>query len=181
MKPRRYTTEAIVLARRDFSEADRILTIYTKNFGKLGILAKGIKKPQSRKRGHLEIFCKISFSAVSAKGLDIVTEAEIIDSYSQVRKDLKKVTVAYFFVEVANKITKEEEKNEDYYNLLSNYLDKLKVNSSLKQIRLDFVRETLVLLGFWASSVPLSDPDKKLEEIIERKLSSARVGKKILL
>ena len=54
MTPRNYTSEGIVLARKRYSEADRILSIFSKTFGKNVYIAKGVRKPRSRKRGHLE-------------------------------------------------------------------------------------------------------------------------------
>ena len=131
MVPRRYSSEAIVLARRRFSEADRILVVFTKSYGKISLIAKGIRKPKSKKRGSLEVFSQIKFAASRGKNLDIITEVEIIDSYSGIRKNLKKVTVAYFFLEVIGRIIQEGEKNEKLYSLLISYLDKLKKESFL--------------------------------------------------
>ncbi|MFH1792345.1 MAG: DNA repair protein RecO, partial [Patescibacteria group bacterium] len=61
MKQRNYSTEAIILATKDYSEADRILVVYTKDFGKLSLIAKGVRKTTSKKRGHLEIFNYLKF------------------------------------------------------------------------------------------------------------------------
>ena len=63
MKPRSYTSEGIVLARRNYGEADRILVIYSKNFGRVSYMAKGVRRPKSRKRGHIEVFNYIKFQA----------------------------------------------------------------------------------------------------------------------
>ncbi len=52
-RERTFRTEAIVLRRKDFGEADRILTLFTPELGKIRALAKGIRKPASRKAGHL--------------------------------------------------------------------------------------------------------------------------------
>ncbi|MFN2162508.1 MAG: DNA repair protein RecO, partial [Candidatus Promineifilaceae bacterium] len=57
-RERTYRTEAIVLKRSDFGEADRLLTLYSKEFGKIRAIAKGARKPQSRKTGHVELFMR---------------------------------------------------------------------------------------------------------------------------
>ena len=88
-----YKGEAIVLSRKDFSEADRILTVYSKEFGKLSLLAKGIKRPKSRKRGNLEVFSQIKFLAAKTKGLGILVEVALIESFSYLRKDPKEKTL----------------------------------------------------------------------------------------
>ena len=178
---RSYVDEAIVLARRNFSEADRILSVFSKGHGRLSLLAKGVRRPSSRKRGHIEVFNRIKFQAVKGRGLDIMTEAEIIDSFEMVRKDLKKVALAYYFMEVIGRTIHEEEKNVELYSLLQNYLEKLKAEKKLLSLRKDFVYQVLTILGFWPRGRELENPDAKLEEVTERQLNSARVGKKLVI
>ena len=55
-----YRTHALVLRRRDYHDADRILTLFTPSMGKLEVIAKGVRKPTSHKAGHLELFTHIS-------------------------------------------------------------------------------------------------------------------------
>ena len=178
---RSYVDEAIVLARRNFSEADRILSVFSKGHGRLSLLAKGVRRPSSRKRGHIEVFNRIKFQAVKGRGLDMMTEAEIIDSFEMVRKDLKKVALAYYFMEVIGRTIHEEEKNVELYSLLQNYLEKLKEEKKLLSLRKDFVYQVLTILGFWPRGRELENPDAKLEEVTERQLNSARVGKKLVI
>lgn len=180
MRPRRYSSEAIVLSRRNFSEADRIITLISKHYGKLVCLAKGVRKPKSRKRGSIEVFSKIKFSAARGKVFDIVTEVEMLQFYKDIRDDLKKVTLAYYFLEVVNRIIQQEEKNGEIFNLLNNYLEELKSASKLRKLKDEFTKEILVLSGFWPEDKKISDSAKTLEYVLERRISSARVGKKVL-
>ncbi|MBE2222398.1 MAG: DNA repair protein RecO, partial [Anaerolineae bacterium] len=60
-RERTLRTEAIVLKRHNFGEADRLLTLYTREFGKMKAIAKGARKPQSRKTGHVELFMRSQF------------------------------------------------------------------------------------------------------------------------
>ena len=180
MKPRHFSSNGVVLKRHDFGETDRILVIYSKHFGKLSMIAKGIKKPESKKRGSLEVFSHIKFAGHAGAGLDIITEAETIEHYSEIRQDLKKVSVAYYLVEVVNKTTNDAEYHPEIYELLTRYLEILKVTNSLKKFRLDFTYQMLVKLGYWPENVKLDDPDTELEKVIERTLHSVRVGKKVL-
>ena len=180
MHPKRYSSEGIVLARRNFSEADRILVVYSKNFGKVSFIAKGVRKPESRKRGSLEVFSRFKFAAARGKNLDLITETEIVDSFPCIRKDLKKVAVAYYIMEVVGRVTSEDEKNEELYSLLTEYLDKLRSPTSLGNLRKNFVRDILTLIGFWPKDKPMENPDYVLEDVVEREMFSARVGKKLL-
>ena len=60
-RERTFRSEAIVLRRTDFGEADRLLTLYSRDFGKIKAIAKGARKPQSRKTGHVEQFMRSNF------------------------------------------------------------------------------------------------------------------------
>lgn len=180
MKPRRYSSEGIVLSSRKYSESDRILSIYTRDYGKVDVIAKGVRKLKSRKRGSLEVFAHVKFAASRGKGLDIITEVEMITSFNEFRKNLKKTSVAYFFVETVNKLTKVDEANFELFDLLLGYLKDLEGNMKLKALREEFVEEILVLTGYWPIGKTLKRHDKFLETVVERRMNSVRVGKKML-
>lgn len=175
-----YSDEGIVLARRNFGEADRILSIYTKNHGRVSTIAKGIRRPISRKRGHLEVFSYIRFQITDGKSIGILTEVETLNNFEIVRKDLKKVSLAYFFTEVIGKITHEHERNDGIFELILNYLEKLRFETRLRSLRLNFIHELLTITGFWPKGKILASPDEKLEEVVERSINSIRVGRKVL-
>lgn len=180
MRPRTYSDEGIVLARRSYGEADRILSVYCKNHGRVSLMAKGVRRTTSRKRGHLEVFSQIRFQAFHGKGLDLISEAEIIDNFSEVRKNLKKVALAYYFMEVVGRTTHEGQPHPELYSNVLKNLRMLKTEIKLKKLRLDFVLILLTVLGFWPRGRTLADPDAKLEEVTERNLSTVRVGKRML-
>lgn len=180
VKPRNYASEGIVLARKNYGEADRILSIYSKTSGRISLIAKGSRRPKSRKRGHIEVFNLIRFQAAKGRGIDIMTEAEIIDDFADIRKSLKKISLAYYFSEVTGRMTHEEESNSELFELLIDTLNKLKHTNALKKLRTDFVKNILVILGFWPINLSLPNPDEKLEEVIECQISSMRVGKRMI-
>lgn len=180
MKPRTYSDEGIVLARRSYSEADRIISVFSKNHGRVTLMAKGVRKLSSRKRGHIEVFSRIKFQAAKGRGLDLITEAEIIDDYGEIRGDLGKVSLAYYFMEVVGRTTRENEENPNIYKLVLNYLNTLKTDGKLKSLRKAFIYDILIALGFWPKGRRLLNPDDVLEEVTERQLNSERVGKRVL-
>lgn len=177
---RTYSDEGIILARRNFSEADRILSIYTKNHGRISAIAKGIRRPTSKKRGHLEIFSYVSFQITDGKGVGLVTEVVTLNNFERLRKNLNKVSLAYFFMEVVGKITHEHERGNNLFDLILSYLERLEKENSLKALRFAFIEDLLVLTGFWPKGKKLLYPDEKLSEVIERNINSVRVGKKVL-
>jgi DNA repair protein RecO (recombination protein O) len=180
MNPHSYSSVGIVLGRKNYGEADRILSVYSKDRGRVVLIAKGIRRPKSRKRGHLEIFSLLNFQANSGHGIDLITEADIIDDFKEIRNSLPKVSLAYYFMEVIGKITHEGEKNYELFDLILASLNKLKYESKLKELRLDFIHELLVKMGYWPYGQILPNPDSVLEEVIERQISSVRVGKRVL-
>lgn len=180
MKPHSYTSEGIVLGRKNYGEADRIISVYSKNHGRLSLMAKGIRRPKSKKRGHLEIFSFLNFQALTGHGIDLMTEADITDDFGEIRKSLPKISLAYYFMEVIGKITHENEKNQELFDLILSSLNKLKNETKLKKLRYEFIEKLLTLMGYWPQGKKLVNPDEVLEEVIERQISSVRVGKRML-
>ncbi|HEX6977291.1 MAG TPA: DNA repair protein RecO [Patescibacteria group bacterium] len=176
---RSYSSQGIILARRNYGEADRVLSVMTDNLGRISLLAKGVRRPKSRKRGHIEVFNLVKFQASEGRGLGLMTEAEVINDYNKLRQDLKKMSVAYFFSEVIGKITREGEPHKELFGLLKDYLEEICTSSNLRQLRSEFTRKALVSVGFWPEGKKMDNPDYILEDVTERKMSSVRVGRKI--
>jgi DNA repair protein RecO (recombination protein O) len=176
-----YSSEGWVLARYDYGEADRILVLFTKHFGQVRVVAKGVRRPESRKRGHIELLSYIKFSARRTKGMDIITEVETIDNNDIIRGDLKKIALGYYLCEILLKLTREGENQDLVFKEIAAFFDRIKTSNSLKSLRKDFVTRMLVVLGFWPQNKTLSDPDSFLKQIIEREINSVRVGRAMLL
>ncbi len=180
MKQRSYSTEGIVLSRKNFGEADRILVVLSKDFGKISLIAKGIRRIKSKKRGHLEIFSKVKFSAIRGHGMDIMLEASTLNDFAGVRINLNKISLAYYFCEVVNKITHEDGHPSTVYSLLSTALVELEVTTELKKLRLKYIYDLLTNMGYWPEGEKIIDADIVLDDVLERKINSIRIGKQIL-
>jgi DNA repair protein RecO (recombination protein O) len=179
-----YKSQAIVLKRINFGEADKIVTFYTKHFGKVTCLAKGIRRLSSRKRGNLEIFNKITFFANKGKGMDFVTETELLESFSGWRGDLNKVATAYQLCEMVDKLTAEESETDEVYELLAEFLEKLKSLDLEKRSFFlgDFGLKLLTILGYWPKGKPVPKNFRTsvfVEEIIEKELKAKNFLSKI--
>lgn len=177
---RSYSEEAVVLTRRNYGEADRILSLYCQKHGRISVIAKGVRRLASRKRGHIEVFSHIKFQAVDGKGLDLVTEVETVENFPEIRKSLSKSSLAYYFVEVVGRTTHEGEAHPELFFLLTRYLNKLKLENKLRTLKNNFISETLEILGFWPKGRTLINPDLVLEEVTERNINSNRIGKRVL-
>lgn len=117
-RERVYRTEAIVLRRTDFGEADRLLTVFTPERGKVKLIAKGARKPTSRKSGHVELFSHGTFLVAVGRELDIVTQAETLEPFLPLRADLLRTTYAYYVAELADAFTAERDENQPLFDLL---------------------------------------------------------------
>lgn len=116
MNPRLYTTEAVVLDRRDFGEADRLLTLYTPMHGKVRAIAKGTRKTTSRMSGHIELFTHTRLLIASGRNLDIITQTELIHSHEGLRNDLWRLALGYHVVELVNRFSEERLENMDVWH-----------------------------------------------------------------
>jgi DNA repair protein RecO (recombination protein O) len=117
--------EAIVLRHMDWGEADRLLWLFTREMGKVRVVAKGIRKPRSRKAGHLEPFTRAVLLLAYGRDLPIVTQAEAKDVYLTLREDLVRVGYASYIIELLDRFTYEEGENISLYRLLSETLSRI--------------------------------------------------------
>ena len=117
-RERLYRTEAIVLKRSDLGEADRLLTLYTPNRGKLRAVAKGVRRPTSRKAGHVELFSHSQLLLARGRNLDLITQAELIEPFRPIREDLLRLTYASYAAELVDQFIEEETENRAVFDLL---------------------------------------------------------------
>jgi hypothetical protein len=82
---RSYRTHAVVLRRRDYADADRVVTVFTPGMGKQSLIAKGARKTTSRKAGHLELFTHANLQVAEARTWDIITEATTVEPFRHLR------------------------------------------------------------------------------------------------
>jgi DNA repair protein RecO (recombination protein O) len=116
--PRVYKTEAIVLKHINLKEADRILTLYTPNQGKLSAVAKGVRRPKSRMGGHLEILTHCFLMLTRGRSMDTINQSETISSFLPLREDLWRSSLALYAVELVSQFTVEHVENYLAYRLL---------------------------------------------------------------
>ena len=141
-RERTYRSEAIVLRRTDFGEADRLLTLYSREYGKIKALAKGARKPQTRKTGHVELFMRTAFMFAKGKSIDIITQAELVEAYPALREDLVRTTYGAYGAELLDSLTPEADRDPGKYTLLANALgwfadsDNLRLAARYYELRL---------------------------------------------
>jgi DNA repair protein RecO (recombination protein O) len=158
-------------------EADRILTVFTKHYGKIRAMAKGVRKITSRRGGNVELFNRVTLFLSRGRNFDLLSEAQVLDSYKVWRKDLKKVGVAYYFCELVDRLTPEAQENQAVFELLKDYLGRLN-KESLSELARGFEERLLEELGFGVPEALKKRPGSLkgyIESIIEKEIRSPKI------
>jgi DNA repair protein RecO (recombination protein O) len=130
---RSYSIEAIVLKRTDIGEADRILTLFTPNKGKMRAVAKGTRRPISKKAGHLELLNRSQLQIALGRNLDIVTQAEGRENFLHLRSELWHMTCGFYLVELVDRFVEDSTLHPDIYALLLEVLRYLDADANALQ------------------------------------------------
>jgi DNA repair protein RecO (recombination protein O) len=140
--------EAVVLRHYDWGEADRILTLFTLELGKVRAIAKGVRKMKSRKAGHLEPFTRTSLLLAKGRDLYIVTQAETVRAFDSLRGDLVSLGYASYVIELLDRFTYEEGENRAMYRLLVDTLARLASGEDADLVVRYYEIRLLDLLGY---------------------------------
>lgn len=172
---RAYIAEGIVLKRRNAGEADRILTVFTKRFGKIRVIAKGVRRITSRRAGHIEVFSRVVLTLQRYQTMDIVSEAAAITRGTLFEGDMEKVGYAYCMCELVDQLLADRQEHEDVYMLLRDGLEQLQNADDIEAWQMTvsrFVHHLLWKLGFLSISRRLPEDHMRsyVEQITERKL-----------
>ncbi len=175
---RSYKAEGIVLKRKNVGETDRILTFFSKTYGKIQIRAPGVRKITSKRSPHIEL---LNFSVLSIyksfhSSLPIVTEAQTLESFSGVKRSLKKIGMAFYICELVTSFCPENQENKKIFFLLKDTLRCLDNSLDGSSLVLDnFENEFLELLGFMPKSFLAYDRQAFIENILEKKLKTKKI------
>jgi len=172
---RAFKTEGIVLKRRDFGEADRILVVFTLARGKVSVVAKGVRRITSRRAGNVELLNRVTMFLYPGKQLYTLTEASSIDTYQKLKEDLTLSTYAYHIIELVDKLTVEEQENRILYELTVRVLERLSKNPRQIWIRA-FEAKVLSNLGFVSFQEGLGPHVKSVDLGVENLLKKLEVA-----
>jgi DNA repair protein RecO (recombination protein O) len=145
-----YKTKAIVLRSTPYGEADRIVTLYTLDFGKIKGVAKGAKRSQKRFGNSLEIGSYISLSFFEKENIELVrlSHCDLIRSLKGLREDIKTLAWASYLIELINELTAERIQNTDLFRLLLFFLHWIDREPLREEILRVFEIRLFSLLGY---------------------------------
>jgi len=163
-----YKTQGIIIKRNNSGEFDRLLTVYTQDFGKILVRAKAVRKSQSKLKGHLELFLQSHFLIAPGKNLDIITGAETIERFSELHQRLPSLAAAYYLSEIIDKTIAGPEKDENIWHLiLSNFQGLNQAEPDIKILINDFENMLLGFLGYGSQKNSLFFIESLLNERIK--------------
>ena len=171
---RNVTLEGIVIKRRNFGEADRIITVLTKKRGKIQVKAMGVRRIISRRSPHIELLNRSFLSLHQGKTMPILTEAQTIEDHGQIKEDLTKVGFAYHLCELIDGLCADNQEHEEVFDLFSQTLVQLNKENDIAPIIHDFEIKLLSHLGFFPAGrvQPHFDTTEFIEGILEKKLKT---------
>jgi len=140
--------EAVVLRHTDWGEADRVLSLYSLQQGKIRAVAKGVRKLRSRKAGHLEPFTRVALMLARGREFWIVTQAETIEAYLPLREDLLRTGYAAYVIELLDRFSVEEGENRSTYHLLIETLQRISAGEDLYTVVRYYETRLLDFSGF---------------------------------
>jgi DNA repair protein RecO (recombination protein O) len=134
----RYRTQGIILGKVDRGEADRIFTVYTKDFGVLDLLAKSERKIKSKLRSGLEIFYLSEIEFIQGKTQKTITDAILINKFKNLRINIEKLKVAYQISGIASKLLRGQEPDKEIWRLLNETYEKIN-SPHLKDLKISLI------------------------------------------
>jgi len=160
----------IIIKRKNFSESDRILTVMTRNLGKIKVIAKGVRKITSRRAPTIDLLCLSQLQIYEGKTFYTLSESVLINDFCLLKGSLKKIRLAFHVCELTDALLPEEQAHKEVYELLLKFMQGL----CEKDISIsDFEIKLLKLLGYWSKELEGKVNNRYyIEEIIGRKLRS---------
>ncbi len=111
-------TRGVILRRTDYGEADRIITFLTSDYGKIQVIAKGVRKQKSKMAGGIELFSVSELQFIKGKGdIGTLVSTRLLHHHGRIVKDLERTETAYAILKTANK-TIEDQAGSEYYQTL---------------------------------------------------------------
>ena len=145
---RTYAASGIVLRRIDLGEKDRILTVYTRELGKVSCVAKGSRRPGSKLGGASEPFTYSKMFLSRGRDLDILTQADIKESFPNVKADVRTVAYGVYMLELVSHFVDKRQPNPDLFDTLLSSMYVLESGTDPEIATRHFELNVVSILGY---------------------------------
>jgi DNA repair protein RecO (recombination protein O) len=142
-------TDAIVIRSVDFSESSCVLTLFSRDYGKISALAKGARRPKGPFDSALDLLtvCRIVFLHKSSDALDLLTEAKMVRRFRSATKSLPHLYAAFYVAELLNALTEDADPHEELYLVALAAITALDGLAAIEATLVRFELATLRILG----------------------------------
>ena len=162
-----YKTRAISLKTAPFAEADKLVTLFTRDHGKVRAIAKGARRVPSRLGGRVEPFTYAEYFIANGRSLDIISQCEVIETFQRLREDAQGLPAGLYMLKLVDSGTAEGQRYPELFDLLLKFLFRLKEGHKPRRTAKDFEREFVILEGIHREGI---DPQYTLSEHVGRDL-----------
>jgi DNA repair protein RecO (recombination protein O) len=170
-----FKTEGIILKTVPFGELDLLLTIYSKEYGKIQARAISARKRESKLKGYLQPFCHAKFMLAKSKTIDIVTEVQAIDNFLLLHSSLKSLAYAFYFAEIIDRTVFGQEKDERLWSLILRAFEVLdQKKTDLPKVRQLFEKKFIEFLGYGALESKNKTALEFIQELAGEEIRSKR-------
>ena len=145
---RNYQTQGVILKQTKLGESDKIVTIYTPEFGKLKAVAKGACRPGSKLGGNVEPLTYSLMLLAKGRNLDIITQSQTVNGFLALKNDLWRMACGLYILELIDSFTVEGGENRPVFDLLLDILDQLSKPGSNETVLRYFELHLLHYLGY---------------------------------
>ena len=171
----------IVIRKTEAGEHNKIITVYTRELGKIKLMAKSAKKSTSKQAGHLDLLNLVDFVAVPGKSYQIITQTQSSENFLGIKSSYAKLMAGFFVLESFHRLIYEEERDPALWNFLNaqlNKLEEIKVEPLADQgstlipgFLADFKKELINVLGY-KHNLEKEEADYFLQSLSRQKFSS---------
>jgi DNA repair protein RecO (recombination protein O) len=143
-----YNADAVVIRVRDFDEADKVVTLLTREEGKVQAVARGIQRPRKPLFSRRQLFTHFRAQLYHGRNLETLSQLDIVDSFRRLREDLLLMAYASYLCELADELIREKERSETPFLLLLAVLHLLNEGTEPEPLLRAFQLKLLSMLGF---------------------------------
>ena len=164
-RPRVYKTQAIVLRQRKLGEADKIVTLFCANLGKVDAVAKGVRRTKSRLGGHVQPLVLGTYLIAEGRDLDIITQAATVEPFAHLREDLDRMSRGLYCAELVDRMMPERSEANPVFLLLRDTFERLSGEPQIDLAVRFFEMRLLDELGYRPSLETCAVCDRRLEPV----------------
>lgn len=167
-------SEGIIINKLNLRDADRFLTIFTGDHGKIVCYARGVRNITSTRLSKLNLFSHIAFEVIEKGGRKTLTHVDLVQSHRKNKSNLKNIKKLFQIGELIDALVPESEANEPTYELLTtalNNLHRFDTPEYLRRFKIKLLKE----LGYGTHDTDEENIDRFIESILEKPLMAGSI------